>query len=182
MIPQLRIISSAGSGEDCDAKSLPVRFREWIDDPSRTSDMRMVEMFVVVALCTWGGLSELQARLPEARFITADGSFASAIASLVINFYLVFYLFCRRNVHGDHSKCVFGSLLILSASVNYLSFELLSDRLQDISRWLPPTAWQLNFALLISTVRNVIAFGFGAIGAGIVSGVLSRHGKGVSDA
>lgn len=143
--------------------------------------MRMFEIFVVIALGTWGGLSELQTRLPEAGFITGDGSFASAIASLVINFCLVFYLFCRRNVHGDHSKCVLGSLLVLSASVNYLSFELLSDRLQDISNWLPPTAWQLNFVLLVSTVRNVIAFGFGAIGAGIVSGVLSRHGKGATD-
>jgi len=143
--------------------------------------MRMFEIFVVIALGTWGGLSELQTRLPEARFITGDGSFASAIASLVINFCLVFYLFCRRNVHGDHSKWVFGSLLVLSASVNYLSFELLSDRLQDISNWLPPTAWQLNFVLLVSTVRNVIAFGFGAIGAGIVSGVLSRHGNGATD-
>lgn len=139
--------------------------------------MRMIELFVLMGLCTWAGIVELQAQFPDAMIVTASFDFIGSIVSFVTNTYFVLYLFFRRRLQSDRVKFTFGILLVLGASVNYLSFEQLTDRLAQISTWWPGTSWQLNLTLLASTVKNVIAFGFGAIGAGIASSVVCRHSR-----
>lgn len=153
------------------------RAGEWIDDPDHASDMRMIELLVLMVIGTWVAIVELQAHLPDAKTVTGSGIFITSVVSFVANTYFVLYLFCRRRAQSDRAKLLFGVLLVVSASVSYLSLEQLSAQLTQAGIWWPFSAWPLNFAILASTVKNVIGFGFGAIGAGVVSSVITRHSR-----
>tara|TARA_B100002003_G_scaffold35826_1_gene31211 strand:+ start:2123 stop:2551 length:429 start_codon:yes stop_codon:yes gene_type:complete len=112
---------------------------------------------------------------PELSFVF-NSLFWSSLVLLINSALLVGYLYMR----GGSAQWVqfsFALLLIFSASLMYTSFEEVA---QNTEQWKPlmQEDYPTIFALLpsfISYTKNVIAFGFAALGASVAGNIITSR-------
>lgn len=112
---------------------------------------------------------------PELSFVF-NSLFWSSLLMLINSVLLVGYLYMR----GGSAQWVqfsFALLLIFSASLMYTSFEEVA---QNTAHWKPlmQENYPTLFALLpsfISYTKNVIAFGFAALGASVAGNIITSR-------
>jgi len=113
---------------------------------------------------------------PPVWSLVLNSLFWSAVSLLLVSSVIVVYLY----LHGgttQNAHFALAMMLIISASFMYASFEQIAENTafwaQHMSAERP-----LLFAFLtvfISNVKNMVAFGFAAIGASVAANVISNR-------
>lgn len=114
---------------------------------------------------------------PAALRFHLDAVFYLGVTSHVFNCVILALMFSRRETQSDKLKVIFGLLLILSASVVHFGIERAYADVESLHRQGATSFWTRAVMLYLAAARNVVSFGFAAIGAGIVSSVLTRQGR-----
>jgi hypothetical protein len=132
-------------------------------------------LFIVISACF--AIPSFFSPPPELSLVL-NSLFWSSLITLAISCFLVWFLY-HRGTSSQGALFFFALLLIISASVMYAGFEKTAA---DIDKWAPSvhTNYPTFFVLLsqfISYAKNIIAFGFGALGASVAANVITDRFK-----
>ncbi|MEG2805858.1 hypothetical protein [Stenotrophomonas sp.] len=154
----------------------------WLAHAVNQRELGLAQWVLVVSLIGCGLWVEVDRRLPPVAFLVVDTLIYLGIFSFITNVAMLVLMFRRRDRHSDRFKAATGVLLIVCASLLYTGLEGAYARTSyllttpSIPYWLPVV---INHLV---TLKYLFGFGFAAIGAGVVSGIISRERSGAPPA
>lgn len=105
-----------------------------------------------------------------------DDQFFWAVASLLLAALVVAVLVWRHKIHTGNEQLFLGLLLIALSAVVYATWEQVQTNTHYWSTHLTNRSGPIALALVsASLAKNLISFGFAALGAGIAAGVITRR-------